>query len=120
MAYRLPHTLRRHQHLFDPADDRCLRCGVELKESDDEVGCQAPGVTAHWTYSFALTVAEQALAKADGLDRDEALSRKTVAIFAHEAGYGRMRETLSGDTFLRRREQVELAALAAFESPKTP
>ena len=87
-----------------------------------DVGCQAPAVnnpactSADRAYlTSALTVAEQALAKADGLNRDEALSRKTVAIFEHARGYGRLYEGLNAKPFLRRREAVERAALALFE-----
>ena len=116
----MPRTLRRHQHVFDPDEyspryDHCLRCGIYFHDQIGNAGCEAPGINDPAYYGFALTVAEQALAKADGLDHDDGVSRKAVAMFGLTADGRLAVEGVSADEAHHRREGVELAALARFE-----
>jgi hypothetical protein len=86
-----------------------------LYDEMGDVGCEAPGINDPAYCGFALTVAEQALAKADGLDCDGAQSRKAVAVFGLTADGRPVVEGVSADEAQYRREGVELAALARFE-----
>lgn len=91
-----------------------MHCGVRLQETQgDDEGCRAGAVNQLAYRGLALTTAEQASAKAAGLDVGEALSRKAHAIFGSD-------EHLSGDELVRRRELIERAALDGGVPPPTP
>jgi hypothetical protein len=110
--------VRRHQHLFDAVYDRCVQCGAYLQDcqSGDE-GCGARELNPEHYIGIALTVAEQVLARADGLDCGEALVRKHEAMFGAELPPGSVKSNAPRqvDELLVRRRVVERSALEAAE-----
>ena len=110
--------MRRKRHLFIELEgdgDRCNHCGIFLQDAQtDSEGCQARDINPPGYRGMALTPAEQQAADAAGIDRPEAYSRKTAAVFASGS-------PLSFDELVERREVIERAALnGAVPPPAMP
>jgi hypothetical protein len=100
--------MRRKRHLFIELEgdgDRCNHCGIFLQDTQtDGEGCRARDINPACYLGMALTPAEQQAADAAGIDRPEAYSRKTAAVYASGS-------PLSFDELVQRREVIERAAL---------